>query len=58
MKIRNILSGALLLPLVIVIVLAAVGITLSVWIYVVLAVVCPLAAGVTWFLYKDMERKM
>lgn len=58
MKIRYIFSGALLLPLVIVIILAITRITLNVWVYVVLAVVCPLAAGAVWFLYKDMERKM
>lgn len=59
MKTRYIFSGAILLPLVIVIILAITGITLNVWVYVVvLSVVCPLAAGAVWFLYKDMERKM
>ena len=58
MKTGRILSGALLAPLVIVIILATAGIILNVWVYVVLAVVCPLAAGAVWFLYKDMERKM
>ncbi len=51
MKTRYIFSGVLLLPLIIVIILAITGITLNVWVYVVLAVVCPLAAGVVWFLY-------
>lgn len=58
MKTRYIFSGALLLPLVIVIILAIAGITLNVWVYVVLALVCPLAAGAVWFLYKDMEKRM
>ncbi len=57
-KTRYILSAASLLPLAIVVILALVGITLSVWVYIVLVMVCPLAAGVVWFLYKDMERKM
>lgn len=58
MKARYILSAASLLPLIIVVILAMVGITVNVWVYVVLTVVCPLAAGVVWFLYKDMERRM
>ena len=58
MKTRYILSAAFLLPVVIVVILALVGITLSVWVYIVLVMACPLAAGVVWFLYKDMERKM
>jgi Flp pilus assembly protein TadB len=56
-KTGHILSGALLLPLVIIIILAIAGITLNVWVYVFLAVVCPLAAGVVWFMYKDVEGK-
>lgn len=58
MKTRDVLLIAPLVPLFIVIVLAVIGIMLNVWVYVVLAVVCPLAAGAAWFLYKDMERKM
>lgn len=58
MKTRYIFSGALLLPLVIVIILAITGITLNVWIYVILAIVCPVAAGIIWYMYKDTERKM
>ncbi len=58
MKTRYIFSGALLLPLVIVIILAITGITLNVWIYVILVIVCPVAAGIIWYMYKDAERKM
>ena len=58
MKTRYIFSGALLLPLVIVIILAITGITLNVWIYVILAIVCPVAAGIIWYMYKNAERKM
>ncbi len=46
MKTRYIFSGALLLPLVIVIILAIAEITLNVWIYVILVIVCPVAAGI------------
>jgi len=45
MKARYAFSAAPLVPLFIVIILATAGITLNVWVYVVLAVVCPLAAG-------------
>ncbi len=58
MKTRYIFSGALLLPLVIVIVLAITGITLNIWIHVILAIVCPVAAFIIWNMYKDTERKM
>jgi Flp pilus assembly protein TadB len=57
-KTRHIFLAAPLVPLFIVIILATAGITLNVWVYVVLAVVCPLAAGAVWFLYKDMEKRM
>jgi general stress protein CsbA len=57
-KTRYIFSGALLFPLAIVIILAVTGITLNVWIYVILAVICPVAAGTIWYMFKDTERKM
>ncbi len=47
-----------MLPLVIVIVLAIGSITLSRWVYVILAIVCLVTAATIWYLYKDMERKM
>jgi hypothetical protein len=56
-KARYAFSAAPLVPLFIVIILATAGIMLNVWVYVVLAVVCPLAAGVLWFQYKGMEGK-
>ena len=58
MKTRYLLSAASLLPLVIAVILAMVGIALNVWVYIVLVIVCPLAAVVVWFLYKEMERRM
>jgi uncharacterized membrane protein len=58
LKTRHILSGALLLPLVIAIILAMAGIALNIWVYVVLAIICPLAAGAVWFLYKETEGKV
>jgi general stress protein CsbA len=57
-KTRYIFSGALLFPLVIVIILAIAGITLNVWIYVILAIVCPVAAGIIWYMLKNMENKV
>ncbi len=58
MKTGYILAAAPLAPLFIIIILAAVGITLNVWVYVIVAVVCPLAAGMIWFIYKDVEGKI
>ncbi len=58
MKARYAFSTAPLVPLFIVIILATAGITLNAWVYVVLAVVCPLAAGVVWFQYKEMVGKI
>lgn len=58
MKNRYIFSGALLLPLLIVIILAITGIMLNAWVYMVLAIVCPVAAAILWYTYKDTERKI
>ena len=58
MKARYAFSAAPLVPLFIVIILATAGIMLNVWVYVILAVVCPLAAGLLWFQYKEMEGKI
>ncbi len=58
MRKKFILSAAALLPLAIVIILAVFGATLSVWVYIVLAVVCPLVVGIIWFLYKYEENKI
>jgi len=58
MKTRRITSLLFLLPLLIVFLLAVGGIFLNAWVYVVLSIFCPLAAGVSWFLYKDMGRKL
>ncbi len=55
---KYLFSAALLLPLVIVIVLAIGGVTMNRWVYVILAIVCPVAAGITWHMYKDTARKM
>ncbi len=52
---RYAFSAAPLVSLFIVIILATAGIMLNIWVYVVLAVVCPLAAGVLWFQYNEME---
>ncbi len=58
MKTGFILSAASLLPLVTVVILAIFGFTLNVWVYIVMAVVCPLVAGAVWLTYKDVEKKI
>ncbi len=58
MRKKFFLSAAALLPLVVVVILAVFGATLNVWVYIVLAIVCPLVAGIIWFTYKDIEKKM
>ncbi len=58
MKTRYILSAAPLLPLVILVILAMVGITLNVWVYLVLVIVCPLVAGTIWVMSKGVEKKI
>ncbi len=46
------------LPLLVVIILAIAGITLNFWVYIILAVICPLAVGIIWFIYKETEKKI
>lgn len=46
------------LPLLVVLILAIAGITLNFWVYIILAIVCPLAAGIIWFIYKETEKKI
>jgi len=58
MKSKYIFTMAPFVPLLIVIILAIIGITLNFLVYIILAVVCPLVAGILWFIYKDMERKV
>ncbi len=55
---KYLFSAAPLLPLAIVIVLAIGGITMNRWAYVILAIVCPVAAGIIRHMYKDTDRKM
>ncbi len=55
---KYLFSVALLLPLAIVIVLAIGGVTMNRWVYVILSVVCPVAAGAFWYMYRDTDRKM
>jgi hypothetical protein len=50
MKNRNFFIVAPLVPLLAVIVLAIFGITLNHWVYVILALVCLLAAATVWFI--------
>jgi general stress protein CsbA len=55
---KYLFSAAPLLPLVIVVVLATGGIMMNRWVYVLLVIVCPAAAGIIWYMYKDTEKKM
>ncbi len=58
MKSKYYAIAAVSFPLVIIIVLAVMGITLDIWVYVVLAVVCPAVVGLIWYFYKDAEKKV
>jgi uncharacterized membrane protein len=58
MKTQYRIPLAVLVPLFVVVILAVFGVTFSFWVYLILSVSCLLAAGITWFLYKDMEKKV
>ncbi len=58
MKSKYFTTAAVLLPLALVIVLAVTGIALDIWVYVVLAIVCPAVVGLIWYFYKDAEKKV
>lgn len=58
MKTRSFIVIAPLLPLFLVIILAIVGITFGFWVYMILGIVCPLVAGILWFMYREMEKKI
>ncbi|MBI5639999.1 MAG: hypothetical protein HZA17_06190 [Nitrospirae bacterium] len=47
-----------LLPLLAVSVLAVFGMTMNMWVYIILAVICPVVAGILWFMNKDAEKKV
>lgn len=53
-----VISLASLLPLAAVGVLSLFGVIFSFGVYLLLAVICPLEAGILWFMYKDMEKKV
>jgi hypothetical protein len=55
---KYLFSAAPLLPLVIVVALAIGGIMMNLWVYAILVIVCPVVAGIIWYMYKDTERKM
>lgn len=58
MKPRYLFTTAALVPLLIVLVLAAFGMTFDTVVYAGLAVVCPIVAGVTWWIYREMDRRV
>ena len=58
MKMKYRIPLSVLLPLFVVAILAVFGVTFSFWVYLVLSIACLLVAGITWFLYKDMEKKV
>lgn len=47
-----------LLPLITTGIFALFGIFFSLWVYLLLAIICLVAAGILWLIYKDMERKI
>lgn len=53
-----VISAVSILPLLVVGILAMFGIILSFWVYLLLAIICPLEAAILWFIYKDMEKKI
>ncbi len=47
-----------LLPLIAAGIFALFGIIFSFWVYLLLVIICPLEAGILWFMYKDMAKKI
>jgi len=47
-----------ILPLLVVGILTIFGMIFSFWVYLLLVIICPLEAGILWFIYKDMEKKI
>lgn len=47
-----------LLPLLVVAVLAILGIILKSWVYLALLIVCPAVAGIVWYIYGDVRKKV
>ncbi len=58
MKNKSALVIGSLFPLMVVAILAMIGITFNVWVYLILAVVCPLVAVAVLFIYRGMEKKV
>ena len=58
MKAESVLPLLPLLPLPVGLVFTATGITFDIWVYVLLAIPCPAAAGLIWFIYREMEKKV
>ncbi|MBI4848285.1 MAG: hypothetical protein HY808_06880 [Nitrospirae bacterium] len=57
MKITHLVIIIISVPLLTVII-SLFGITFSIWTYLLLFILCPLAAGILWFLYRDMQKKL
>jgi predicted membrane protein len=57
MKMKYLAITIISIPLLVVFV-AIFGITFNVWTYLLLFILCPLAAGILWFIYRDMEKKL
>ncbi len=47
-----------LFPLAAVVVLALFGVILDFWVYLILAIVCPVGAGFLWFTSKSIDKKV
>lgn len=58
MKTKYRIPISIFMPLFVVVILGVFGVTFSFWVYLILSITCLLVAGITWFLYKDMEKKV
>jgi len=58
LKAKYVIPTAVILPLAVVIVLALFGMILSFWVYLLLFITCPLVAYISWYIYKDMDKKI
>lgn len=57
MKVKYLAIIIISVPLLVVFV-SLFGITFNVRTYLLLFILCPLAAGILWFIYRDMEKKL
>ncbi|OGW34328.1 MAG: hypothetical protein A2010_00315 [Nitrospirae bacterium GWD2_57_9] len=58
MRSKIVFLGAALLPLVVIVVLRTFGVSFNAWVYIVLAVACPVAAAIIWFASENIEKRI